>query len=332
MKIPSIAQGSDLAGYSIYSANRSRDFFYHCLINLRKHNIKEILIPSYIGYTISEGSGVMDAIIDARFNYQIYPIEVDLKINKRNLLSMIKNVDFKSTALLFIHYFGIIDKNYNDIASFAKEKGIFIFDDCAHAYYTYYLYRDYFLGDAVFFSMHKLVKNINSKSIALIKRDSKKFDFFRFQNNIKKKKKIKNYNDVKNINIDVIFSTFPSIQNADSIIKKRIYQVEIYKNNFKQYFNHFKILLKEDDYQYPLQSFPILFSEKINRDYVFSSMRNLGIHVVSLYYNLSEKITLSKFPDAHFLSKNILNLPVNEDLDKDQIQYICNSLIKICNL
>ena len=126
-------------------------------------------------------------------------------------------------------------------------------------------------------------------------------------------------------------SIFPSIKNVDFIIKKRIYQLQFYKNNLEKYSKYFRILLTEGNYQYPLQSCPILFSEKINRDYVFHSMRDLGIQVVFLYYSLSEKITISKYPSAHFLSKNILNLPINEDLNNEQIEYICSSLVKICN-
>ena len=92
----------------------------------------------------------------------------NLRINKLRLKSVLDEED-EAIALLLIHYFGLIDPSYSSIIKLAEKKKIFIFDDCAHSYYTYYMFKDNFKGDAAFFSLHKLANNISPKSISLIK-------------------------------------------------------------------------------------------------------------------------------------------------------------------
>jgi len=328
MKIPSIPKIKDKSNYCFYTSQRSRDFFFYCLSNLNKLDIKKILIPSYIGYSESEGSGVMDAIIDSKVEYVIYPINKNLEINIKELKSIIRETDSKKTSLLLIHYFGLIDTNYLKIIEFAKEKDIFIFDDCAHSFYTYYSFKDYFKGDAAFFSVHKLLKNITPKSISLIKKNISSKYTFELEKLLNRCSPNKNYNMPNSIELSNNFDFFPTIKGIENIVEKRIIQANIYKELLDKSGNPFTILIPEKSYNFPLQSFPILFSNNVNRDNIYHRMRDLEIQVVSLYYNLTNKIKITEFPEAHYLSKNILNLPINEDLEQDQIKYICKSLLE----
>ena len=106
-------------------------------------------------------------------------------------------------------------------------------------------------------------------------------------------------------------------------------QANIYKDYLEKSSYPIHILIPEESYKYPLQSFPILLPDIVDRDSVFQEMRNLDIQVVSLYYSLSNKVDKVNFPEAYYLSKKILNLPINEDLEKNQIIHICISLLKI---
>lgn len=329
MKFPSIANGESISNYSFYASFRSRDFFFYCLSNLKKINVKKIIIPSFIGHTESEGSGVMDSIVDSGLDYIIYPLDKNLRINKTRLISIINQERYGETALLLIHYFGLIDPCYSSIIEIAEQNKVFIFDDCAHSYYTYYLFNDSFHGDAAFFSLHKLVNNTFPKSFSLIKNNKSKLFYLKINQLLKEYTIEENYNLLYPLYSEENFEFFPIINGINHIIEKRIIQAKIYKNFLDKNSYPFNILIPEESYKYPLQSFPILFSDKVNRDEVFHQMRKSGVQVVSLYYSLSSKINNIEFPEAYHLSKNILNLPINEDLKKEEIINICESLIKI---
>ena len=327
MKYPSIPKGN-LFNYSFYTSNRSRDFFFYCLINLKKCNINKIFVPSYLGGTSIEESGIMDAIIDSKVDYIFYPINENLRVNKNTLLSMMKEMTPGSIALLFIHYFGFIDPSYFEVTNLSKEKKFFIFDDCAHSYYTYYKYKHLFKGDAAYFSIHKLIKDITPESISLIQEDNNKIFHPKITYLLNGSNEKENYNPLNRI-LNDRFDFFPAITGINEIIQKRISQVNIYIDILDKSKFPFKILITDENKNFPLQSFPILFSEKINRDEIFHEMRKLDIQVVSLYYSLSNKINKTEFPESYNLSKKILNLPINEELEKEDIIYICTTLLNI---
>jgi dTDP-4-amino-4,6-dideoxygalactose transaminase len=55
-------------------------------------------------------------------------------------------------------------------------------------------------------------------------------------------------------------------------------------------------------------------------------MNNLGYGVVSLYHALIDDILPEHFPDSYFVANNILNFPVHQDIEEEDIIQMIDEL------
>ena len=76
-------------------------------------------------------------------------------------------------------------------------------------------------------------------------------------------------------------------------------------------------------------NFPILI-EKLDRFEIYKKLVNYNIPVVSLWYKLIDEINIELYKNTHDISSKILNLPVHQDIDFDDINYILEKLNKVC--
>jgi len=67
------------------------------------------------------------------------------------------------------------------------------------------------------------------------------------------------------------------------------------------------------------QTLPVLILNR-PRDTLYFELNNLGYGVVSLYHTLIEPIREADFPESHWLSKRILNLPVHQDASVEMLE------------
>ena len=72
-----------------------------------------ILIPSYIGLSIQEGSGVFDPLLDSGLSYQFYSVNDHLEPNLDDIKEMIKKGLIDS--MLSINDFGKKPRNLDEI-------------------------------------------------------------------------------------------------------------------------------------------------------------------------------------------------------------------------
>ncbi len=114
------------------------------------------MLPSYIGVSPKEGSGVFDPIRRLKCRYDFYRLDRRLFIDMDDLEAKIKLV--KPKVLLLIHYFGFPDPNLSMVIKLAEANGILVIEDEAHS-----MLSDLVggicgrLSDSAIFSFHKLL-------------------------------------------------------------------------------------------------------------------------------------------------------------------------------
>ena len=62
------------------------------------------------------------------------------------------------------------------------------------------------------------------------------------------------------------------------------------------------------------------------REKLYFRLIERGIPVVSLYYRLIPSLGKTSYPDAHYLSDNMLNLPVHQEITNDDVFTIAKEL------
>src|SRR3954453_8310837 len=68
-----------------------------------------VLLPSYIGWSAREGSGVFDPIMELGLPYSFYRLDEQLNIDLDDLESKLNSN--RTKVVVLIHYFGRVDPN-----------------------------------------------------------------------------------------------------------------------------------------------------------------------------------------------------------------------------
>lgn len=270
--------------------NSARDSFEYILKNLNK---KKILIPAYIGFSTNEGSGIFDPIKNSKIEYEFYKLSKNMEIEKKHLFELIdKN---PNNILLLVHYFGFMDEEAEEIREYARKRGMIIVEDCAHAFFTFFkkpvVESDYYL-----FSLHKMFPY--TKGGMLISKS--------------------------NLNINDSFIVNPFEYNLYEISYKRIQNYNYLKSKL-EIFNNITLLRPALKEAVP-QTLPILLPSEAKRDYLYFKLNELGFGVVSLYHELIKEVVETEHEDEFYLSRNVLNLPVHQDISFEDIDKMIESL------
>ena len=260
------------------------------ILQLQELKNKKILLPAYIGFSTREGSGVFDPIRETKIEYDFYRMRADLSIDIDDVKEKI--CANKNNILLLINYFGFVDEKIDEISAYAKENRITVILDCAHSFFTFLLDHSIDFQYA-FFSIHKLFP-FNDGGMVLcgdgqssIYSSRGSYGLFNFDLSAIINKRIENYNYISE-----------SLKKA-SITDKIV-------------------LLKENLGKAVPQTFPVLLANTAIRDELYFRMNEAGFGVVSLYHQLVEEIDDSYDVEQNISSK-ILNLPVHQDADRNDI-------------
>ncbi|MBF0483576.1 MAG: DegT/DnrJ/EryC1/StrS aminotransferase family protein [Candidatus Omnitrophica bacterium] len=273
------------------------------ILSLSSMKGKTILMPAYIGYSTREGSGVMDPVKTADVPFEFYHLDAGLRIDTVHLKQLI--VRHAGQILLLIHYFGFVDPQYTEIMAFARQNGMVIIEDFAHALFTF-LKSDIREFDFAFFSIHKMLPFENGGMILSRKgidapsgsEDLKReFPLFDFDYEAIIRKRVMNYDTIKNF-LDA------------SDIKDRI------------------MILRPELGQTVPQTFPILTADRIVRDRLYFGLNEQGFGAVSLYHTLIAEIGM-EFKTERSISDRILNLPVHQDCSEEQLILMMQVLRKL---
>lgn len=279
-----------------FKTNSARKAWKNIIENFSNDKELNILLPSYIGRSPKEGSGIFDPIIESKTNFDFYPLNEKLDPEfdaiKKMLLSK------KYNLILLVHYFGLRISNWDEIVKLCRDNNLIIVEDCAH-YFNYNLYDNYELSDFSIYSLHKFFA-LNHGGLLISHLESNKF----------------------NINRDYLDSSLIDfhVENYDLrkiISKRRDNYIYLYEKLHKE--TEIKVFKKLNSHDIP-QSFPILVDSDIRFDLYLYCIDN-SMPIISLYHTLIDEINVKNFSTSFNISKCILNLPVHqntsfEDLDK----------------
>jgi len=305
---------SDKKNYRLcdYYYDSAREGMYDLFLNMSNDGlIKTIFVPGYVGWSPKEGSGILDPInkID-KVSVVYYRMDNDLNIDQNSLYAEIDNLDSDKFAVLIVNYFGFVDPNIEEINLRIKEKNGWIIEDNAHGFFTS-LYSKHSSADATFFSLHKMFPFSKGGSIKVFNDCLKEYSF-----------------EGKNVNqID----DNPWLYDISKIafIRKSNYEKIDKLVRLQKYVSFFEPLKdKLDDGIIP-QTYPIKIQVG-NRDKIFELMNQSGYGVVSLYHTLIEPLRNSEHSDALNLSKQILNLPIHQDVNSNEYENMVELLAKFC--
>lgn len=273
------------------------------LVHLKEYEI--VLLPAYIGWSSHEGSGVFDPIKKLGLKYDFYKINSELNIDVDDLANKLKFKNIR--VLVVIHYFGYIDKNYEDVVRIAKENNVIVIEDEAHAMYTDLIGGiSGRKGDFSLFSLHKMLP-VKTGGALVINQNAR----IRFSE----------YNTKLSYQcMDTFFS-----YDLKAISEKRIRNTKNFLKYIDEAAGYIKPLrLSLEQGEIP-QTFPVMVGNG-QRDYLYFKLNELGYGVVSLYHELIKEISEEEYKDSYKLSKNILNLPVHQDVEEEEIFNLVTAL------
>jgi len=254
----------------------------------------DVLLPAYVGWSKNEGSGVFDPIAELGLKYRFYRMTRQLTIDVNDLKSQLAEDAVK--LLVVIHYFGYPDPNLREVLSLAREHGVPVVEDEAHA-----LYSDWFggicgrWGSAAIFSLHKMLPFRRGGLLVLNDpMDSVMLD---------KLADSPHREPLEQNPLDYDLLKISGVRRLNA--RKLLDLVAPLKGSVDPLFPDLP------DGVVP-QTLPILIGNK-SRDDLYFRLNDRGFGVVSLYHTLISPIQESAFPDSHWLARRILNLPVHQD-------------------
>ena len=287
--------------------NSAREGFAYLLSYLFQENRGKILLPSYIGITDTEGSGVFDPIIETKTNYEFYELNEGLAINKESLLKQLDaSPDFK--AILIIHYFGFCQNDLRWLKSVSEKYNLLMIEDCAHSLNGTKV-NDVMLGTTGDFSLFSIHKVLPTNNGGILQFNNKKL-------NIPAKHNISYDELIQYCNADF-----------ELINEKRRKNYQDYLDNGLKDIKGIKLMfdfLPENTV--PL-NLPIIVQNGL-REKLYFKLIDYNVITISLYYRIIEEINKNAFPVSSQISNSILNLPVHQDIEHHDILNIIKTIKK----
>ena len=250
-----------------------------------------VLLPAYVGWSARERSGVFDPVEKLGLSCAFYGMDNSLHIELDHLETCLKSNLVR--VLVLIHYFGFVDPAYEQAVSLARRHGATILEDEAHAMLTDLVGGlSGRLGDACVFSLHKLLPLCRGGMLMV--------------------------NDAESSLLTrvVAHSTLESTPwdfDLKLISERRRRNACLLSELLQPLEEHVTPLWGTPRSGEVPQTYPVLI-RTVSRDEVYSAMNKAGFGVVSLYHTMIDQITEKEFPISHRISRQILNLPVHQDI------------------
>lgn len=276
---------------SVYFYRSAREGFRDFLANLRAPVRSSVLLPSFIGWSPKEGSGVFDPVNELSLPVDFYALNRDLTADVGDIARRLESGRYR--ALVIIHYFGRTDPNVELIRDLARRYAVPLVEDLAHGLFSAAKggVAGSF-GDVALYSLHKMLP-VPAGGMAV-------------------------YSDEELIRGQR--TTAPEL--ADSILSFNWHSISAAR---RTNFSHMAEAMKEyhRDFQGVELPWPRLADTDVpqtlplyllqdDRDLLYKRMNAAGFGVVSLYHTLIPQVS-DAFPLSMWASRHILNLPVHQD-------------------
>lgn len=290
-----------------YSFINARTAFkaYLIALDLKPHD--EILLPSYIGWSSREGSGVFDPIAEVGVSFRFYRLTRNLNIDIEDLRTQLRTG--RPRMLVIIHYFGFPDPHLVEAVALAKEKDVLILEDEAHA-----LYSDWVggvcgrHGEACIISLHKMLPMPHGGLLILNEAGDTAIS-----------------DAVRSSPLRAPLDRNPWDYDLLRIAAER-------QNHARRLISLLPALAGRVDPLFPSvadgvvpQTLPVLISGA-SRDDLYFRLNKAGFGVVSLYHTQISALTPEDYAESHWLARRILNLPVHQDILPHQLESMINHL------
>lgn len=269
-----------------------------------------ILMPGYIGESAREGSGVFDPIRETKVKFAFYKVHANLTADIDDIKKKMDNPHVK--AILLIHWFGFPQKCVFVLREMCDRKGVVLIEDCAHTINGYYKGEKLgSIGDYGLFSIHKILTTENGGMLQV--NDSSKMTYF---------------TDVKE-NIDYADLLQYAKTDVDRIASIKIKNYCAYLKYLKKDSNLFDIIYPDLEEGVVPNNFPV-FIKNYNRFQLYNELESMGIPTVVLYYRMIEELVKEDFPVSYRIADTILNLPIHQDIQIEDVKQIANVLNNYC--
>ena len=286
-----------------FSSARKAFFYLLTCLNLKRDEF--ILMPSYIGQSIKEGSGVFDPIRELGVSYLFYKLYDDLSVDVDDVEAVIRRGKIK--ALLVIHYFGFPQLQIEKIAHLCQRYGVVLIEDCAHSLNSEIKGKNIgCFGDYAIYSIHKIVSTVAGGVL----QDNKTQNFI-------SRNKI-----CEDINLQDLLQYAKS--DLNEIAQKRRMNFLYYLKRFPKT-KFFEVYIKDLPEGVVPLNFPVIVKE-LNRYAVYNKLLEDKIPAVSLWYKLIDEIDTSIFVNTKKISDTILNLPIHQDITTQDIDAVLQAL------
>ncbi len=280
--------------------NNGRDAWHEVIgAYLKQRPNTTIILPSYIGFSINEGSGIFDPVTQNNATYQFYSLDENLSICFNNLKDVVNNAE--NPLVLLVHYFGFPDSNYLEIANWLIENDILFIEDAAHAMLTDLIggicgrkssYTIYSLHKILPYTKGGILVNNSTNILQICNSTNDALNFFEYD--------LKTIFDRRRTNYSVLLELLNDIEEIKIIHP----------------------FLKEGICP---QTFPIIIKGN-NRDNIYFEMNKNGFGLVSLYHTMIDELVSSDFAAVAYTSKHIINLPIHQDCDSIALNKMVDNL------
>ena len=288
----------------------ARKGFLHLLQHIAAPKSKAILLPSYVGYSSREGSGVHDPIEACGIDFDFYRVNSKLSADLDDITK--KLVSGRYFALLVIHYFGIVQSDLSTLKQLCKKFNVYLIEDCAHTLSTKHCEVPVgHWGDFAIYSIHKILP-IHDGGILRNNRDDVKLPPL-----------------PKSVRMD--WSSLEFYTKVDlSTISKTMLNNYIYLADAIIDMKGITVLYpKLPEGNIPM-NFPILITSTTRHD-VYTGLQSRKVQTTALYYKLIDSISDKEYPVSHRVSRQILNLPIHQDMSREDLNFLVTALHDVVN-
>lgn len=335
-----------LKNNNIVSCNNGTSALTLAYRSIALHTNKPIVIVPAITFSSTASAAMMAG-------FQVYLADVDKNGNLDipNLEAIIHKLKDKIAAVTYVHLTGSVVEPYMiALNELAHKYNFYVIEDACHALGAYYdndnknpvgknIYSDYTCfslhptkvitsGEGGFLSIkshqdYNLIKNLRSHGMYRTKGGNAwEYDIKFLSSNYR----------LSDINAALAFS---QLQRLHDKINKKIDLGKYYNDNLKILVDKEKILINNtvtNNNAFHLYNINII---EYNRDIIAEKLQKIGVNVHAQYkalhlhklykeYALYEDLTVSEW-----YGKSCMSLPMYDSLTKDEVDYICENLIKL---
>lgn len=292
----------------MYLTSSFRDGFRQ-ILELQPLNAR-VLIPSYVGLSLEEGSGILDPIKEAFAEFEFYEVSENLDPLIDSLKSKIEI--FKPTHVLVVNYFGFLISNRHEVFKALSLYDTISIEDFAHLITPLQwrmIVKKY--ANYEIFSLHKTLGSQFGGGAVLCNSGS--------EIPIDETISIRDLDAYAHANLEYI--SRKRLQNYFTL-DSRIRTLQ--NNRFDRFFTDNRIPIL------PL-NYPIRMTSKELRHSLFMNLNKEGIVPTALYHRLVPEISHQEFPQSIKASECILNLPVHQDISSFGLEKMLSIVEKFTN-